>query len=217
MFKNEQKRGNCLETKDKNANNTDRRVRRTRQLLHQALLELILEKGYEAVTVQDILDRADVGRSTFYSHFLDKEDLLVNGLEQLRNIFIEQHEKILTEERRLPEKNKLSPEELRMKLTLVIFEHVKSHHGLYKALVRDRGGQLVIRHFQHYVNDLVREHLGAAEVNWRHNNIPVEVLVHFMGSSLMDLIIWWLDNDLSYSPAQMNQWFHQLAVQSIMV
>lgn len=63
--------------------NTDRRVRRTRRALHDALLTLMTEKSFDAVTVQDIIDRADVGRSTFYSHFTDKRDLLDSGFEDL--------------------------------------------------------------------------------------------------------------------------------------
>src|SRR5687767_3562998 len=61
----------------------DRRVRRTRRLVQQALVELILEKGYDAVTVTDIIDRADVGRSTFYAHFTDKQDVLFSNLDEL--------------------------------------------------------------------------------------------------------------------------------------
>ena len=57
----------------------DRRVRKTRKALRDALVELTLEKGYAAVTVGDIADRADVGRTTFYAHFTDKEDLLLGG------------------------------------------------------------------------------------------------------------------------------------------
>src|SRR5690349_10072505 len=64
---------------------TDRRIQRTRQLLLDALSTLILEKGYEAITVQDLIDRANLGRSTFYSHFQDKEDLLLKGVESLWN------------------------------------------------------------------------------------------------------------------------------------
>ncbi len=69
----------------------DRRVQRTRQLLQDALVSLIQEKGYEAVTVQDILDQANVGRSTFYAHFRDKEELLLSRFEHLRSEF-ERHQ-----------------------------------------------------------------------------------------------------------------------------
>jgi AcrR family transcriptional regulator len=63
----------------------DRRVRRTQEALREALVSLILEQGYEATTVGEIADRADVGRSTFYAHFADKEELLLRGLEELHN------------------------------------------------------------------------------------------------------------------------------------
>ncbi len=63
---------------------TDRRVRRTRELLRSALLSLIQEKGYDRITVQDILDRADIGRSTFYAHYRDKDDLFRAGFEDIR-------------------------------------------------------------------------------------------------------------------------------------
>src|SRR3954466_4722486 len=61
----------------------DRRSRRTRQLLGDALVELMLEKHFESITVQDILDRADVGRSTFYAHYTDKESLLLSQIEHI--------------------------------------------------------------------------------------------------------------------------------------
>jgi hypothetical protein len=64
------------------AGTTDRRVRRTRE--RSALLSLIQEKGYDRIKVQDILDRADVGRSTFYAHYRDKDDLLQSGFEDVR-------------------------------------------------------------------------------------------------------------------------------------
>ncbi|WP_412537769.1 helix-turn-helix domain-containing protein [Longispora sp. K20-0274] len=63
---------------------TDRRVRRTRLALRHALVELMVDKGYDAVTVQDIIDRADVGRSTFYAHFTDKEHLFRSGIQDLQ-------------------------------------------------------------------------------------------------------------------------------------
>src|SRR5881392_4040203 len=64
----------------------DRRVQKTRTLLHKALMSSILEKKYESVTVQEILDRANVGRSTFYMHYRDKDQLLLSGLENVRSL-----------------------------------------------------------------------------------------------------------------------------------
>ena len=70
----------------------DRRVQRTRALLLSALLDLIVEQGYEEITVQDIVDRANVGRSTFYAHFLDKRELLLTGVDGLQELLIQQGE-----------------------------------------------------------------------------------------------------------------------------
>jgi AcrR family transcriptional regulator len=63
----------------------DRRAARTRRTLHDALIRLILRKGYDALTVQEIIDDADVGRATFYAHYRGKDDLLRGGFERLRN------------------------------------------------------------------------------------------------------------------------------------
>ena len=63
--------------------NIDRRVQRTRQLLNEALMALIVEKGYDAITVQNLIDRANLGRSTFYAHYQDKDDLLLSGMEEV--------------------------------------------------------------------------------------------------------------------------------------
>jgi AcrR family transcriptional regulator len=62
----------------------DRRVRRTRESLHKALISLTLEKSYDSITVQEVLDRADVGRSTFYTHFQSMDELLISGTHELR-------------------------------------------------------------------------------------------------------------------------------------
>ena len=67
------------------AKKQDRRVQRTRQQPRGALLSLIQERGFEALSVQDIIDRANVGRVTFYAHFDNKEDLLVSGFDELRD------------------------------------------------------------------------------------------------------------------------------------
>ena len=74
----------CAESMGKQMDKPDRRVRRTRESLHKALISLALEKHYDSITVQEVLDRADVGRSTFYTHFQSMDELLISGTQELR-------------------------------------------------------------------------------------------------------------------------------------
>src|SRR6266516_4765255 len=98
---------------------TDRRVQRTRQLLQDALISMMIEQGYEATTVQDIIDRANVGRATFYAHFADKETLLTSRLEDLRNF--------------LGERQRQAPGGLHFSLAML--EHARSHLPVWPAFV----------------------------------------------------------------------------------
>jgi len=86
----------CAELEEERMRKEDRRVRRTRELLHKALISLALEKNYDSITVQEVLDRADVGRSTFYTHFQSMDELLSLGTQELRvtlNAALEQQRK----------------------------------------------------------------------------------------------------------------------------
>src|SRR5689334_10492837 len=105
----------------------DRRSERTRQLLNAALIELMLEQRYDNITVQDIIDRANVGRSTFYAHYLDKEDLLISGFTRTFDM-LSQHPQQQggAEQQALPSLARF-------------FQHAQEHHQLYKALVRGGG------------------------------------------------------------------------------
>src|SRR5216117_2597510 len=105
------------------AKKLDRRVQRTRQLLQDALLAMVIEKGYDATTVQDIIDRANVGRTTFYAHFPDKQTLLTSRLEDLRAL--------LTERRR---------QAPGLGFSLAMLEHARDHLPLYAAIVGRGGG-----------------------------------------------------------------------------
>src|SRR3954467_9244852 len=105
----------------------DRRSERTRQLLNAALIELMLEQRYDEITVQEIIDRANIGRSTFYAHYLDKEDLLVSGFTR-----------VLDTLNQPPEPHDGGVYQAPPSLTR-FFQHVQEHHQLYKALVRGGG------------------------------------------------------------------------------
>src|SRR5688572_7301569 len=109
----------------------DRRSVRTRRNLGDALVALILRKGYDAITVQDIIDEADVGRSTFYMHYTGKEDLLRASFETLRaaltDAAVAQH----------------GPADEPLRFSLALFEHACAHKHVYRALAGGRGGLVV--------------------------------------------------------------------------
>jgi AcrR family transcriptional regulator len=174
----------------------DRRVRRTRHLLRQALVELILRKGYERITVQDIIDHADVGRSTFYAHYTDKDDLLLSGLEELTVTF-EEHM-----ERHFATRGHPNP-------VLALFQHADQERDLYRALAGRRGAEVMREGLRRRIGEIgarhIHEFLPGHDVG-----LPREVAAEFVLSSLMGLLMWWLDNDLPHPPERMADMYMRL-------
>ncbi len=185
---------------------TDRRVRRTRELLRRALLSLVQEQGYERITVQDILDRADVGRSTFYAHYRDKDDLLLSGFEDIRVA--------LTTEREAAEHADGGARQLLQPL-LVVFRHVEAHRHFWQPLARKGGADVVVRILRDYVAVLVREHFRAQFPAAAKNQVQLETAVQFIVSAFIGLGIWWLDNDLPYSAEEMYSTFRRLTLHGV--
>jgi AcrR family transcriptional regulator len=185
---------------------TDRRVRRTRQLLRSALLSLVQEQGYDRITVQDILDRADVGRSTFYAHYRDKDDLLLSGFEDIRSA--------LAGEREAAEQATGGTSEFLQPL-LTVFRHVEGHRHFWQPLVRKGGADVVIRILRDNVTDLVREHFRSQFPGLERNQPQLEAAVQFVVGACMGLGIWWLDNDIPYSAEELYSSFRRLATQGV--
>jgi AcrR family transcriptional regulator len=165
----------------------DRRVERTRRSLLDALNELILEKGYEKVTVQDVIDRANVGRSTFYAHFEDKDQLLLSGFEPLRAEF----EDFLS--------GKAFDYESPWALSLSMFRQVQ----------KQQGGYITLTHVQKFLYGYLLDHLKLS-LPKRNKNIPPELLAHYVASSFIALMTWWIDHKYTVSAEKMNEYFRQL-------
>src|SRR5260370_29924841 len=110
----------------------DRRSLRTKATLQHALNSLIQKKDYEAITIKDICDAANVGRSTFYSHYTSKDDLKRKGFEVLR--------KLLFERQRTAQASQENNKDRSFGFSLAMFEHARDHKDQYRALVGGRGG-----------------------------------------------------------------------------
>jgi AcrR family transcriptional regulator len=166
----------------------DRRVRRTRRTLHEAFIELVLERGYERITVQDILDRADVGRSTFYAHFRDKEALLLASFDDMR-------EQLRAAIGARPDRP-----------AALLFEHAHRYQVVYRALCGRQGGGLVHRHLHGLIGGLLREQLAG-----ECGDLPVDVVAEFHTSAMLGLLVWWIDHDFCHGPEWLADVYRRLA------
>lgn len=186
----------------------DRRIQRTRDVLHQALISLMIEKGYEVITIQDIIDRANVGRSTFYAHYVGKQDLLMSGLKNLNKQLLAHQRAALDRKGGFGERG--------FGFSLALFEHVHAHRTLYHAIVGRHSGTVVTTELRALLADLVRNDLKTLSANQRAADIPVNAVVHFVVGALMSVITWWLDERSKATPTEANAIFRRLTLPAIL-
>jgi AcrR family transcriptional regulator len=178
----------------------DRRVHRTRRILNEALIALIVEKGYSRITVQDILDRADVGRSTFYAHFRDREALLVACFDNVRDELRREIDAMT------PGASPPDP----ARPAAAIFAHAQRRRPVYRALCGKQGGTIVLEHLHGLVRGLLQEHLQP-HLAAAGSDVPVEVVAEFYASATIGLLSWWVDRDFPYEPSQLTELYRRLA------
>ena len=167
----------------------DRRVARSRRALKEALTDLIPEQGYESVTVQDIIDRADVGRSTFYAHFLDKDDLLMAILADL--------------EMPPPDSSSWTPDDPAFAWTLQLFRHFGSGRRLFKAVASSQTGALARQETTRRLEDLARAELSRLKVARKLDAFRFETVVRFLVGTFIGFMDWWMREENEHLPAEL--------------
>jgi len=179
----------------------DRRIQKTRRLLHDALLSLLHEKSYDDIVVKEILDRANVGRSTFYSHFRDKDDLLAGGVRDLLH-------SIRTAKVPSPLKG---PEEIVL-LSLPIFEHIDQHRRVNRLRMGRRGQIILHEHLQKALVELFAARLKSQlkDRAKTSNQVPDDLLVQHVASTFILILNWWVDRNTTLPPAEVDALFRAL-------
>jgi AcrR family transcriptional regulator len=181
----------------------DRRSQRTRQSLSAALIELMLEKRYDEISVQDIIDRANVGRSTFYAHYLDKEDLLISDFTRVLDTLSPHIQPAQSSEHQVAPS--LAP----------FFHHVQMHHQLYKALARGGGIDFLYRKGHERLRHNIEQHLGALVPAGQTPAAPLPFVADYVAGAILTTLTWWLDNGMPETPERMNALFHQLLLPGV--
>ena len=181
----------------------DRRIQRTRHMLSEALFALIVQRGYDAITVQDITERANVGRATFYLHYKDKEELLSASLKQLVN-----------ELTQYVEPNSDSPATYKT-LSVRVFQHIAQRSTLYHALLGESGPPIISIRMRRYLAVLIQNYVIMPLIARGKAEIDPELLATHAAGSLLALLVWWLDHDLVQSAEEMGSLFWRLMTPGI--
>ncbi|ULJ73657.1 TetR/AcrR family transcriptional regulator [Rhizobium gallicum] len=185
----------------------DRRVGRTKTALHRALISLILERGYDSITVEEICQTANVGRSTFYLHYTSKDDLKQSGLDSLRRQLADSAARAVHDGR---------PRE-GFDFSLAMFEHARDHIDLYRALAGSRGGTVALGTIRQILSDLVRNELAAKPDAPSPDPIPRDLVVHYVVGAFMAVLTWWLDGGAELPPQRIDAMFRRLVAEGVNV
>jgi AcrR family transcriptional regulator len=162
-------------------------------MLREALLGLIRERGWDEITVQDVCERADVGRSTFYVHFADKEELLVSGFGDLRKHLREQ----VAGEKARP-----------LGFTLALFQHAREYQPVYRALLGKRTAQVVYRGFLEVVIDLLGEDVAELAPAG-----PLrDAAVRYLAGGFWELLQLWATRPNDSSALEVDEVFRRLTM-----
>ncbi len=172
----------------------DRRAQRSRDLLLEALVALMMERGFERLTVQNLMERAGVGRATFYAHFESKDALLACSVANLRD-WLEQAWKTAPAHR--------------LGFTLPFFQHLASHRRMYQMTIVRESETTVERHIRSMLRDLVRQDLRVGRAT-AITDTALDLAVPFVVATLWACIVWWMESAPHLPPDEMNVRFQSL-------
>lgn len=171
----------------------DRRVVRTRNALRAALMDLMVERGWDAIDVQALCDRADIGRSTFYQHYSNKEELLKQNFAGLRQALLAQAVPCASD----------SP----LGFVAPLLEHVHEFQAVFRALIGRRSGHYVQDRFRELMVELVQA--GQAPASRRGHSWQAEARAHYLAGALFELMVWWLGSKRPYGPGEVYELFER--------
>lgn len=196
-------------------NKTDRRVIRTRSALRQSLMELIREKGYETLTVEEITQRANLGRATFYLHYKDKDDLLLEEFSLLAQERVQALAQVPFAVW-LPAGTELGSavrENKPAQPFMMVFQHVADNAELYRILLKNQSSNRIAGRIREIlidaINDFVRVKSRTDPIPILFE-IPVELLAAYFNGALVSSIDWWLENMEQVSVDEMTRMFQRL-------
>jgi AcrR family transcriptional regulator len=182
----------------------DLRVVRTRKMLRDAMITLVIQKGFTTVTVNDIVELAMVNRATFYRHYQDKYDLVESYLDEL-------YTELNAAPAATPAPGEPNPGLVKL------FEHIRDNAVFYRAMLGPHGYSRFGEHIRRLTEATLHARWQASPFAERRTQIPVPMLLSYLSHASYGALVWWLEEGMSHSPQQMARWLHHLTLAAFQV
>ena len=178
----------------------DRRQKKTRDAIFKAFGSLLEHKNYNNITVQEIIDGANIGRSTFYAHFETKDDLLKELCRELFGHIVNSdidcnHTHGLYSDNRVPES-----------VFCHLLQHLEKNDNNILGLLSCESSEIFLRYFKDSLNELIKTQFVNQE---RHKNtkLPEDFLINHISGSFVEMVLWWIKGQMEQSPTELDKYF----------
>jgi AcrR family transcriptional regulator len=183
----------------------DLRVQRTHKLILEALIELTIEKGFSSVTISDITKYARINRATFYRHYQDKFDLLDKYAQDVYELLD------APPEGESPRNNKGSTPQMAPGLVRM-FEHIRSNAKFYRVMLGKNGDPAFTEKIRQYIHTRIQRSLPDGLLN---DKTFLDLYLSYSSSASVGTVVWWLENEMPYSPVEMANISYQLGITNL--
>jgi AcrR family transcriptional regulator len=180
---------------------TDPRVIRTRKMLRDALIAAILDGSYDAISIQDITDKAGLRRATFYLHYKDKDELLFEILRETFDSLVIEMEKV---------GHHFGSLNVEKEVNLVIFRHAQQNSRLYRTILNSHGAATITNFILSYLIERTRKEAEQCNLEF---HMPPDVYFAYFSTTRLNMAIWWLNAGMPYSPEAMAEYCTKLSLQ----
>lgn len=181
----------------------DRRQRKTRNAIFDAFIKLLEKQAYNKISVQDIINAADIGRATFYAHFETKDYLLKDLCEELFSHIIDTSTGLPHEHHHYSSK---TPKD---SVFLHLIRHLQENDRNILALLSSQNNEIFLRYFKTNLNKLIYLQF-AKQSRLIKNDLPKDYLVNHISSSFVETVSWWINSGMKESPEVLSNYFESV-------
>lgn len=178
----------------------DRRQRKTREAIFKAFTELLSKKNFDQITVGEIIESADIGRATFYSHFETKDYLLKEFCKELFCHIFDTENEEEHDHRHIFECDGSDS------VFLHLIKHLQKNDNNILTLLSSHNNELFLRYFRSNLENLIESHLDLFE-SQTHKNLPEPFWKNYVTSTFVETIRWWINNGMNESPEVITEYF----------